>query len=62
MKLEEEVSKIPGEPSHQAAKLACESEAVLVLKIKVWLETSLVFQLQHEVAVNNIFENLQPYS
>ena len=36
--VEEELQNILEEPSHQAAKLACESEAAPVLKIKVWLE------------------------
>ena len=41
--VEEELPKILKEPSHQAAKLACESEAVSVLKIKVWFAKSRCF-------------------
>ena len=50
--VEEKLQKILEEPSHQAAKLACESEAAPVLKMKVWFVKSSMFQLQHEVPVD----------
>ena len=53
--VKEELSKILEEPSHQAAKLACESEAAPVLKIKVWFVKSSMLQLQHEVPVDIFF-------
>ena len=43
MAVEEELPKTLKEPSHQAAKLACESEAVSVSKIKVWFAKSRCF-------------------